>query len=226
MKQHRIVVSIAATVACLFGASVHAELKTETAATQTSEAALARTSAPVNPEANAALERRTVYLKKQIERKLNRKPKRERDAEVTKWQVAGRSAEGAVAFDQPQGAMTAFLEKRLATGSTAIAPSDYEEALKRASKMPVYSTFEGKMISSGNPDAQGGVVARSAGNSLEKSGALASNWQALRSHTWLADSPDHPQHHVGRRCCGRYLEDNGRRQFLDPKSRSGCEYCS
>jgi photosystem II stability/assembly factor-like uncharacterized protein len=179
MKQNRIVVGIAATVACLFGASVHAELKTENAATQISDAAVTKTSAPADVDSAAAIERRTVYLKKQIERKLNRKPKRDRDAYVTKWQVAGRSAEGAAAFDQPQSAMTAFLEKRLAVGSTAIAPSDYEEALKRASKMPVYSTLEGKMISAGNPDAEGGIVARSAGNTLAKSGALASSWQAL-----------------------------------------------
>jgi photosystem II stability/assembly factor-like uncharacterized protein len=179
MKQNRIVVGIAATVACLFGASVHAELKTENAATQSAEASLAKTSAPVNPDANAAVERRTVYLKKQIERKLNRKPKRERDADVTRWQVAGRSMDGAVAFDQPQSAMTFFLEKRVAEGSTALAPSDYEEAVKHASKMPVYSTFEGKIVSAANPDAQGSVVTRSAGNALAKSGALASSWQAL-----------------------------------------------
>jgi hypothetical protein len=180
MKQNRIVVGIAATVACLFGASANAELKAESVTTQAATPKLEKVAAPASTEAGLAVERRAKYLKSQIERKLGRRPKRDRDADVTRWQVAGRSAEGAVAFDQPQSAMTFFLEKRVAEGSTALAPSDYEEALKRASKMPVYSTFEGKIIAPANPDAQsGGAVARSAGNSLAKSGALASDWQAL-----------------------------------------------
>ncbi len=184
MKQNRIVVGIAATVACLFGASAQAETKTETnvknTAVEKAAPVLVKTAEPVSAEDTVRLDRRTTALKAQLERKLNRKPKHERDGVVTKWQVAGRSADGAVAFDQPQSYMTFFLEKRLAEGTTTIAPSDYDAALKQASRMPVYSTFEGKVIAPANPDAQvGSVVTRAASKAQAKSGALSSDWQAL-----------------------------------------------
>ena len=180
MKQNRIYAGVAsaiATAALAFSGSATAELQPTTAAPQ-AEVVASPVKAAIPAKSATAIEQRTENLKKQIERKLNRKPKRDREAQVAVWQSTRKSAEGKVAFDQPQSAMTHFLEKRLAEGSTAIAPTDYTEGLNQAAQMPVYSTFEGRVVAPANPNSSGGSVVASSGP-VSVTGGLGSNWQAL-----------------------------------------------
>jgi photosystem II stability/assembly factor-like uncharacterized protein len=95
---------------------------------------------------SAVQEKRFVRLKNEMQRKLTRKPKHERDGVVTQWQTARGAMDGQVAFDQPQSAQTFFLEKRLAAGQRELSPALYEGALQQAAQMPVYSTFERRML--------------------------------------------------------------------------------
>ncbi len=98
------------------------------------------------------LDERIAGLMKRIEAKKNRKPLLERMGMVAQWQDAWGNRNASAAFDQPQGALTHFLEKRLsASSNTTIGPSDYTEALDQAATMPVYSTFQSRFVSDTTP---------------------------------------------------------------------------
>jgi hypothetical protein len=157
------------------------------------------TAAPSKQEAKAdayspspVQEQRFVRLKNEMQRKLARKPKHERDGVVTQWRTARGAMDGQVPFDQPQSAQTFFLEKRLAANQTELSPALYEGALKQAAQMPVYSTLERRMLSAAagaNAQRSLGVASRSspagtagtagAVTSSSAASALSNPWEAL-----------------------------------------------
>ena len=127
------------------------------------------------------LAERVAGLQNRIPAKLNKKPLLARMGDVAKWQERWSAAgDGPARFDQPQGALTHFLAKRLPEGqATTLGPSDYLDALQQASAMPVYSTFEGRFVASSNPqtplpgDPGSGGVASAVGP------GLGAAWTAL-----------------------------------------------
>lgn len=128
---------------------------------------------------NSRLEERVEHLLKVVEAKKNRKPLLERMGMIAQWQERWGSRAASAAFDEPQSAMTFFLEKRLPEGSsTSIGPSNYTAALDQAASMPVFSTFEGRFVANTNPTGTGGG-----------SGSVASSVSAGLGGTWEALGP-------------------------------------
>lgn len=126
--------------------------------------------APV-AEAEAARKQRVEALLKGVPAKLARRPKAERDADVTAWQQAWAGRGEKTPFDAPQSRMAHFLEKRLQPGATTISPSDYEAALAQMTDMPVYSTLQKRQVVA----PRAGMRTRQASSG----GSFASGWEAM-----------------------------------------------
>ena len=95
--------------------------------------------------ANAERKRaRVEALKEQLE---DEPSAAERLTTLLEWQKSRRTRAATKPFDQPQDALTYFLEMRLPEGQTTITPSDYLGALQQAAQMPVFSTVDNSFIS-------------------------------------------------------------------------------
>ena len=151
MKQNSLIVGALAAVVVAITGCAHLDSPT---AGRSAEGEVAGIAALKEQTSDARAAARVASLLKKIPDKLNKKPLLERMGQVATWQEAwgGRSAQSP--FDQPQGALTHFLSKRLPEGqSTTLGPSDYTGALEQAASMPVYSTFEGRFIVGPNPQS-------------------------------------------------------------------------
>lgn len=136
------------------------------------------------PQLSPEGQRRFEAARSELLRKAARKPKAERSAQTTHWQLARTSPTREGAFDQPQNAQTHFLEKRLPGGQTALGAELYRPALEQASRMPVFSSRTGR--TSGALRQPASIVTRSSAASQRLSQgmpglavAALDTWEAL-----------------------------------------------
>lgn len=137
---------------------------------------LAAAAAPQNP----ALSDRQARMQRIAEQRKGRKPKLERMMGPFKaWETAQLNAQTLeTRFDEPQGALTHFLSKRVTTGQTAIGPEDYRPALEQAARMPVHSVRSG-VESTVKPSAGSSRASLASTSGAAAATALGGAWQPL-----------------------------------------------
>lgn len=174
MKQNSLMVGTLAAVVFAVTGCVHtdAQLAGKSAQADLASAAVLTEQADASRVAD-----RVASLQKKIPAKLAKKSLLERRQMVSEWQNTWGSRDAQVPFDQPQGAMTHFLAKRLASGQTTLGPTDYADALQQIPQMPVYSTFDGRFVAPASPQTPQDAPAGLAAPSL--SAGLGGTWSAM-----------------------------------------------
>jgi hypothetical protein len=143
--------------------------------------------APQTAEVSAEAKRRVAEAKAELVRKAQRKPKAERDARTTAWQLARAAPSTEGTFGEPQSAQTHFMSKRLPEGVSTISPAMYTAALRQAADMPVFSTRQGRQLAATGGSASVVSPSSTAAQALSgdvvalvgSTGALAAAWEAM-----------------------------------------------
>ncbi len=178
-NRQRLLGALFASAAGLFGAGgALAQAATAVApSTPTEEVAGAKPAVPVNP----AFADRAQRMKLIAEARKNRKPKFDRTVgSITAWQAAqARAQTMETRFDEPQGAITHFLSKRVPTGQTTLGPEDYKAALQQAQQMPVHTTSRSGAESLAAPQKAGSRSSRTTGLVSSSASTLGGAWQAM-----------------------------------------------
>ena len=176
MKKNSLIVGALVAVVTTITGCAHTDLQTAARDAQMKKDGIAVTT---NEQIDPRVADRVAQLIKKMPAKLSKQTKLARADQVAQWQQSWGSRDAQTPFDQPQGALTHFLSKRLAEGqSTTLGPADYLDALQQAAAMPVYSTFEGRFVSDANPQTP-----------LSTSQSIASTVSPGLGGTWTAMGP-------------------------------------
>jgi photosystem II stability/assembly factor-like uncharacterized protein len=111
-----------------------------------------------------------------IDAKLARKkpPVAQRAEDLKRWQEARKNGISEP-FDQPQQALTFFLEQRLPAGQTTLSPQDYTAGIEHAEQMPIYSTDLQQFL----PERIGATPSASPGDPTPPAPVGLGTWQPV-----------------------------------------------